>query len=118
MTRGIGPVRALGIAQITAGAAMVIAPRFLSGLTGGPVAPTPVVRILGARNIGQGLVTATRADAIALTVGAAVDIAHLASMVVLAAVRPRWRRTAGGSAAIAAASAGAGLALARSTAHR
>ena len=110
--------RVLGIAQVGAGAAMVLAPRFVSKLPGGAAAPAPVVRVLGGRSIGQGVLTAIRADRTTLTLGAAVDIAHLATMVALAAASPRWRRTASGSAALAAVSAAAGLALARSGATR
>jgi len=106
-------VRSLGFTQIAVGAAMLVAPRFVAGLSRGPVPPTLIVGGLGAREIGQGLLTATRAGRTAIALGAAVDVSHLASMVVLAAVRPRWRRTASASGAVAAVSAGAGLALAR-----
>jgi hypothetical protein len=108
--------RALGAAQVGIGAVMVVAPRFAAGLAGGPVAPTPIVRVLGAREIGQGAGTAIRPDVTTLTLGAAVDIAHLASMVALAVISPRWRRAAIGSAAVAAVSAVTGLALARADA--
>jgi hypothetical protein len=108
--------RVLAGVQVGIGTVMVLAPRFVAGLTGGPVPPTPIVRVLGAREIGQGVGTAVRADATALTLGAAVDVAHLASMVALAVISPRWRRTAIGSAAVAAASAATGLALARADA--
>ena len=108
--------RALAGAQVGLGAAMVLAPRFVAGLTGGAVPPTPIVRVLGVREIGQGVGTAVRADATALTLGAAVDVAHLASMVALAVISSRWRRTAIGSGAVAAVSAAAGLFLARADA--
>ena len=107
-------VRGLGYAQVAVGTAMVVAPRFVAGLSRGPVPPTFIVRVLGARQIGQGVLTGTRADATTLTLGAAVDVTHLASMVALALARPRWWRTASASAAVAAGSAAAGLALARS----
>jgi hypothetical protein len=77
------------------------------------VPPTLIVRVLGVREIGQGLGTAARPDATALTLGAAVDVAHLASMVALAVISSRWRRTAIGSGALAAVSAATGLVLAR-----
>lgn len=106
-------VRALAYTEVAVGAAMVAAPRFVAGLSRGPVPPASIVRVLGARQIGQGLLTATRADATTLTLGATVDAAHLSSMIALALAHPRWWRTASASGAIAAASAVAGLALAR-----
>jgi hypothetical protein len=106
-------VRSLGCTQIAVGAAMLVAPRFVAALSRGPLPPTLIVRVLGAREVGQGVLTATRADRRTLGLGAAVDISHLASMVALAIASVRWRRTASSSAAIAAASAAAGLALAR-----
>ncbi len=106
-------VRSLGSAQIAIGAGMILAPRLVAGLSRGPVPPIAILRVLGTREIGQGVLTATRRDARTLTLGAGVDIAHLASMVVLAAASPRWRRAASLSAAMAGASAVAGLALAR-----
>jgi hypothetical protein len=118
MSTGNRAARVLGIAQAGVGTAMVLAPRFVSGLPRGAVAPAPIVRVLGARSVGQGVVTAIRADRTTLALGAAVDITHLASMVALAAVSPRWRRTAFGSAALAAVSAATALALARSGSAR
>jgi hypothetical protein len=106
-------VRSLGCTEMAVGTAMVLAPRFVASLSRGPVPPTLIMRVLGTREIGQGVLTAARADRMALGFGAAVDIAHLASMVVLAAARPRWRRTASASGAVAVVFAAAGLALAR-----
>ena len=108
--------RGLAYAQVAIGVAMVAAPRLVAGLSRGPVPPAIIVRVLGGRQIGQRLLTATRADASTLTLGAAVDVTHLASMIALAVARPRWRRTASASGAVAAVSAVAGLALARNVA--
>jgi hypothetical protein len=113
MKRQVVAARVLGLVQAGIGAGMVAAPVAVAGRVGGPVAPAPVVRVLGVRGVGQGLLTAARPGRATLTLGAVVDLAHLASMVALAAASPRWRRSAAASGAVAVASAVAGLALVR-----
>lgn len=51
-----------------------------------------VVRILGARHLVQGIVTAGNPGPIVLAVGAQVDLAHVASMLGLAVLDQRRRR--------------------------
>lgn len=72
----------------------------------GPASPDPAVRamarVLGARYLVQGLLTA-RGGAAAHRAGGAIDVLHAASMVALAAGSPRLRTAAGSSARIAAA---------------
>jgi hypothetical protein len=72
-----------------------------------------VVRILGARQLIQALVTRLRPTATVLTLGAWVDGTHAASMVALAWGHPRWRRAALTDAVTAAALAAAGAAAAK-----
>lgn len=71
-------------------------------------APT-VAGILGTRHLAQALLTADQPTGAVLTLGAEADIAHAASMAVLAAMPGRWRRYALGDALIAAALAAVGL---------
>jgi hypothetical protein len=75
--------------------------------------PRSVVRILGARQLIQAVVTRLRPTATVLTLGAWVDGAHAASMVALAWGRPQWRR-----AALTEAVTAAGLAVAGSAAAK
>ena len=69
-----------------------------------------LARILGVRHLVQAAVFRRGRRA---CLGAAVDAAHLASLLVVAACRPRWRRVALTDAGLAAALCGAGLALGR-----
>lgn len=70
-----------------------------------------VVRLLGARQIVQGVVTRREPTRTVLCLGAAVDAAHAASMVGLAFDR-RYRRTALADAGIATAFAFVGIVVA------
>ncbi len=113
------PARGLGVIQVAVGVAMVAAPARLAGLAagGGAVAPTLIVRVLGGREIAQGVLTVVRPSRDTLGLGAVVDALHLTSMVPLALV-PRWRRTALASGGLAAACAAAGLAGRRAQSGR
>lgn len=71
------------------------------------------VRVLGARQIVQAAVTGPAPTRTLLTLGVGVDLLHAASMLALAACRPRWRRVALGEAVAASALAVAGAASAR-----
>lgn len=70
-----------------------------------------VARVLGAREIAQGAVTALAPSRRVLVWGAVVDALHATSMAGLAAVSPRHRRPALASAGLAAAAALAGRRL-------
>jgi cyanophycinase-like exopeptidase len=61
-----------------------------------------IIRVLGARETVQALVTSLHPQRRVLLVGAAVDATHSASMILLAAREPRLRRLAAASAAAAA----------------
>jgi hypothetical protein len=88
------------------GAALLVRPEATArAVSGEPVPPTPVVRILGARRLGQQallLVRPSRTIALAAT---ATDVLHALSMLAAAAIWPEYRRPALTSAGVAAASA-------------
>jgi hypothetical protein len=71
-----------------------------------------VLRVLGARQVAQALVTGRAPTAAVLWLGAEVDVAHATSMVALAAIDRRYRRPALVDAAVATAFALAGAAAA------
>jgi hypothetical protein len=71
----------------------------------GPVPPTAVVRVLGARQVLQSLALLTHRSTGVRNGAAAVDALHAASMLTAAVAWPRYRRPALTSAALAAGSA-------------
>ena len=74
-----------------------------------------VARLLGARHLIQGVLTAGAPSAVVLALGVEVDLAHAASMLGLAVLDPRQRRAGLHDAAVAAALAGFGVILAGRT---
>ncbi len=80
----------------------------------GPKALRAAAGILGARHLAQGLLTVGRPARAALALGAEVDAAHSASMVVLGSLSGRWRTAAFADALLAGSFAAAGAACARS----
>jgi hypothetical protein len=72
-----------------------------------------VIRVLGARQVLQALLTGRSANAAVLWLGVEADLAHATSMIVLAALSRRYRRDALSDAAIALAFAVAGISAAR-----
>ena len=116
---GVNLTMVLSALQAAVGAALVGRPDTASRLVaspypGGAAPPPEVVRVLGSRMIAQaGVVTATarrhpRHLRAVLRAGVGVDVLHAASMVVVAAWKPEYRRGALVSAVTATASAGAG----------
>jgi hypothetical protein len=97
------------------GAVLVCGPARLLALTGEEPSPAArrVLRVLGARHLGQAVVTAARPGPWMLRAGSAVDLLHAASCAALAVADARWRRAAALGAAGATAMAAAGLAAAR-----
>jgi hypothetical protein len=89
------------------GAALTTRPRAtVQALCGdAPVPPPAVVRVLGARQLLQSLVLLAAPSRGVTTGAAAVDGLHAASMLAAAAARPRFRRPALTSAAVATVSA-------------
>jgi hypothetical protein len=106
----IGTLLAAG--QCIGGAVLLLRPdpvrRALSSSTSAPP-PGWVVRLLGGRLIAQGIVTTVRPDRAVVLTSVGVDAVHAASMILTAALLPRYRRAALVSAA--AASGSAALAL-------
>ncbi len=97
------------------GAAQLLVPGGASRpLTGAPAdrRTRRTVRVLGGRQLVQAVGTGADPTATVLAVGAAVDVVHGLTMVVLAVVDRRRRRVALGDALIAAAFACVGVALA------
>jgi hypothetical protein len=74
-----------------------------------------VVRVLGARQVAQALLSGRAPTGSVLLLGAEADVAHAATMITLAVLQRRYRRAALCDAAIAAAFALAGATAARST---
>jgi hypothetical protein len=94
----LGPVRGLW------GLALLAAPDPLASVLGGVSCDPPmraIIRVLGAREAAQALVTSLRPARKVVVVGAAVDAMHSASMILLAAREPRLRRLAAASVAAA-----------------
>ncbi len=81
---------------------------------GRPATPAgPVVAVLGGRHLAQAALTWRRPTRAVLTLGAAADAVHAATMVAAALVPSRWRTPALGDALLETALAAAGLACAR-----
>lgn len=114
MTR---PCRAADASRIWAlstsmlGAVTVIRPDAVASfVSGGEDLPNAnVVRLLGTRQLVQGIVLGLRPLPLVIAGAITVDVLHAISMVGLTAVRPAYRRSALASAATAAASAAAGI---------
>jgi hypothetical protein len=70
--------------------------------------PRWLVRVLGARSVLQGVVTAVAPQPSVLTAGAVVDATHALSMVPVILASSRYRRVAAVSTAVAVLSAAAG----------
>lgn len=66
------------------------------------------VQVLGGRQVIQSALTAWRPTTAVLTVGAAADVLHAASMVALAVVDARWRGRAAADAVLGSSFAVAG----------
>lgn len=71
-----------------------------------------VIRVLGARQIAQALLSGRTSTEAALLLGAAVDVAHAATMILMGAFERRYRLAALCDAVIAISFAAAGVAAA------
>jgi len=92
------------VARAAWGAGCLAAPAAVGrvlGLAPGDRRARLLLRLLGARDLGQAALAATAPPPALLRLGAGVDALHAASMVALAAVSPHYRRPALTSAAIA-----------------
>jgi hypothetical protein len=106
-------VRAAAITRSAWGAALLLHPRPILVSSGDrPVTGSVVVaRVLGARQVAQGLITAAVPTPTVLATGVAVDALHAATAVGLALLARRWRTVARTDAIIATALAGVGCRL-------
>jgi hypothetical protein len=106
-------IRVLAGATAAFGSLLVLQPRGtakrFSG--SGAVPDDVIVRVLGGRQVVQGVVQFTRPTPGLVLAGVAVDVLHLLSMVAAAVIWPTYRRPAVASAAIAGASVGAGVVI-------
>lgn len=97
------------------GTALAYRPGTALTAVGGPAASPRerlVLRLLGARHLGQAAVTAAVPTPGVLAAGSAVDLLHAASCLALALAGPRWRRAGGLGCLSASAFAVAGLTVA------
>jgi len=96
------------------GAILLLLPgRVGDALGAGTAPPRWLIRLLGARLLGQGLLTGLRRNPLVLRLGSGTDLAHAISMAGVAALAPNYRRAAIASATGAVGTAVAGAALAR-----
>jgi hypothetical protein len=115
---GTAPARIWGAATATIGAAMLTQPaavtRIVTGVDGPGTPNLMIVRVLGGRQVLQGIAVLASPDRSLVTTGGSItDLLHAASMVAAAIVWPRYRRPALVSATIAGASTVAGFLTSR-----
>jgi hypothetical protein len=105
--------RLWGAVQLASGVATVLAADALARGCAGAGRPAPpwVVRLLGVRVAGQGLLLLVRPSRPVVTLGCLVDAVHGTSMVATAVASPDYRRSAALSGAIAAASVAIGASV-------
>ena len=107
---------ALSLVRAAIGVARLAFPdTVIPGLDGDHVGPGArrLVRVLGIRQVGQALLTGRAPPPAVVWLGIEIDIAHAASMIVLGALAPRYRRDAFGDALVAAVLAASGIAAVR-----
>lgn len=91
---------------LVVGLISLIAPTLLIDAVTGRVRPAKIVlRVLGARQLAQGLIVLLRPDELTLAGGSGVDALHGSSMLALALIMPEFRKPALISAALAGLSA-------------
>ena len=100
-------MRGIEVVRVGYGVAVVVAPRRMQRLMGlapgGHADPTTtaVARVLGARQVAQGLLSGVAPSPEVLALGVWVDTLHLLSMVALAGLDPRRTRVGLTDAAVA-----------------
>ena len=107
--------RITGAVTATLGAALLLRPAAVTRLASGhgDAPPVVVARVLGGRQLLQGIALITRPQPPLVAIAVAADVLHAASMLLLAWIRPGYRRPAIVSAAAATASAGCGAMILR-----
>lgn len=114
-------IRATAVARAGWGCVLLLVPDRVLGAGGRrpiPAAAIAVARVLGARQLVQSAVTAAVPTGSVAGLGALVDALHAGTNVGLAALSPRWRRTALTDAVIAAGFAAFGWSCRSRTADR
>ncbi|MGH7666440.1 MAG: hypothetical protein ACRENY_03000 [Candidatus Dormibacteria bacterium] len=107
----------LSLLRATLGSADLVAPRLLAADLAAPESGGEVrllLRVLGVRQLAQAALSLALPRASVLWLGVATDATHAASMLVLARLRPDWRRGALADAAVASLLAGLGAVAASS----
>lgn len=100
-----------GAVRVGWGMLLLGAPRRVLARVGHPDAdgaPVAVARVLGARHVGQGLVTMATGRRDVLLLGTTADVLHACTAVALAAASPAWRRVGMLDTAVAAGFAATG----------
>lgn len=116
MSAHVTGARALGVAEIAYGAALLVPVRVWPqplAATGSPDLLQDAARALAGRQLLQGVLTLALPERRTVRWGAVVDALHAASMVALAVAVPAARRPAAASAALALVAAGRGRSLSR-----
>jgi hypothetical protein len=106
------PIRVVALLRAGVGAALTVFPgRVASAAEGRPATPLACAftRVLGVRHLTQATLTLTAPQLLTPSRGAVVDGLHAATVMVLAAVSPRYRRAALMNAALAATFCGLGI---------
>lgn len=108
-------VRAIGLARAVSGLALLLRPGRMGQVANGGAPPPPawILRLLGARLLGQGGVELLAPQRPVLLAGAGIDAIHGASMIAAAAYWPKYRRAATASALTAFGFGAAVVAVAR-----
>lgn len=106
------PIRGVALLRAGVGAALTVFPGRVASAAEGRPATTPArvfTRVLGVRHLTQATLTLTAPQLLTPSRGAVVDGLHAATVMVLAAVSPRYRRAALVNAALAATFCGLGI---------
>ncbi len=111
--RGRDAGRVLGAATALVGGAFLVWPQAMANrISGGHQTPgSVIVRVLGGRQLLQGLAQIAQPKADVMLGGIIVDLLHAGSMVAASVLWPAYRRSALFSAAIAASTAAAGASV-------
>lgn len=108
-------IRRLGAGDLLYGAILTSLPALAGNLVSGPNPPPPnwIIRLLGLRQVGQGIVVLAVPGAAAAATGATVDALHALTMIAAARMWPAHRRAALISGMMATVFAAAGFSMAR-----
>ena len=105
------PSRVVAAAAALLGVAMAARPDAVARAVAGPdhPPPPPEVRVLGVRELVQGIAVAARPTRTVIGLGILVDLSHAVTMVAATRVFPQYRRSAVVSAVLAVGSGVAGM---------